>query len=246
MNHALSDSRGFKGRPGVLGRLSPFLLAVMIPLHFVLANEAFASDKKIPLFNTMEFKGSLKALTKWNRILAEAAEQVRELDECRESDGSCPPGADSWKAMLTEARTKKGFELLKFINAYINRWPYRLDMDVYGVSDYWATPQEFLALSGDCEDFSITKYFALKELGYEPDQLRIVVLRDEIRNIAHASLAVYQEDRVYILDNISSAVFNQKRYTHYTPQYSFNENNRWAHIPLKKPRAIKKESEVSK
>lgn len=127
-----------------------------------------------------------------------------------------------------------GCEQLKYVNRYLNRWPYRLDMDVYGIRDYWASPGEFLQLSGDCEDYCISKYYALKELGYKADRLRIVIIRDEIRNLAHAALAVYLDQNIWILDNLSDAVFDQGRYRHYVPHYSFNEHHRWAHIPLRK------------
>ncbi len=95
---------------------------------------------------------------------------------------------------------------MKTVNAYFNRWPYRLDIDVYGESEYWATPQEFLRLSGDCEDYSITKYYALKQLGVPVDRMRIVMLIDTIRGIAHAVLAVKQGDETYVLDNLSDLV----------------------------------------
>jgi len=204
------------------------------------------TPEKVLLFNTLEFKGSLKALTKWARILSEAEEQIERLNACAsDAEKDCPPGGASWVALLRECGRVTGYEQLKVLNAFVNKWPYRLDKDVHGMSDYWATPQEFLSLSGDCEDYCITKYFALRELGYDPGLMRIVVIRDQIRNISHATLAVYLDGRVYILDNISNAVFDQKRYTHYTPQYSFNENNRWAHIPVKKPPEKLGEREVS-
>ena len=191
--------------------------------------------KKVLLFNSVEFKGSLKALTKWSRILSEAERQMVELNTCDPFSGRCPPGATSWKALLAKAGQMTGLAQLKYVSAYINRWPYRLDIDVYGVSDYWATPQEFLKLSGDCEDYCITKYFVLRALGYDAGRLRIVIIRDRIRNITHAALAVYLDRAVYILDNLTDAVFEQGKYKHYIPQYSFNEMNRWAHIALKRP-----------
>ena len=121
-------------------------------------------------------------------------------------------------------------ETLKAVNAFFNQWPYRLDIEVYGRSDYWASPGEFLKLSGDCEDYSIAKYFALKQLGFETQNMRIVVIKDRIRNIGHAVLAVYMDETVYILDNLSDLVLPHSRYRHYIPQYSVNGENRWAHI----------------
>lgn len=119
---------------------------------------------------------------------------------------------------------------LKAVNKYFNQWPYRLDIERYGVTDYWAAPEEFLTLSGDCEDYSIAKYFALKQLGFNSRHMRIVVVKDRIRNVGHAVLAVYLDGTAYILDNLSNLVLPHTKYSHYIPQYSVNETNRWAHV----------------
>ncbi len=191
-----------------------------------------AAQKKLSLFGSVEFPGSLRALKKWTGIIAKARAQTDKLATCDDQQASCKAIARSWQQMLGQARTLKGPEQLNWVNRFFNRWPYRLDMEIYGVSDYWATPEEFMRYSGDCEDYSIAKYFALRQLGYPLEQLRIVVLHDSIRNIGHAVLAVYREDDAYILDNMSNQVLSHRRYQHYSPYYSLNENNRWAHGQL--------------
>jgi predicted transglutaminase-like cysteine proteinase len=60
--------------------------------------------------------------------------------------------------------------------------------------------------------------------------MRIVLLKDTIRNIAHAVLAVKLGDDTYILDNMSDLVLSHLKYMHYVPQYSVNEFYRWAHV----------------
>ena len=57
-----------------------------------------------------------------------------------------------------------------------------------------------------------------KELGIPPETMRIVVLRDTIRNLAHAVLVVYMNDNAYVLDNLSNAVLSHTRFKHYSPQ----------------------------
>ena len=52
-----------------------------------------------------------------------------------------------------------------------------------------------MRMSGDCEDYAIAKFFALRQLGFGAEQMRIVILWDEIRGIGHAVLAVYQKVR---------------------------------------------------
>ena len=83
---------------------------------------------------------------------------------------------------------------------------------------------------GDCEDYAIAKYFALRQLGFDKEELRIVVLYDRIRNLGHAVLAVYGGNDILILDSLSNFITTHTRYRHYIPQYSMNETTRWAHV----------------
>ena len=56
------------------------------------------------------------------------------------------------------------------------------------------------------------------------------------RNIAHAVLAVYLNEEVYIMDNLSRTVLKQHQVSHYLPYYSINETTRWAHVvPVAEP-----------
>jgi predicted transglutaminase-like cysteine proteinase len=193
-----------------------------------LAAEEKAKPEGVHLFGTIEFKTSLKALPQWNRVLSVAEEQARRLSRCTGAD--CPAAAQSWQKVLRQAKSQPPLEQLKAVNRYFNQWPYRLDLERFGVSDYWATPEEFLSLSGDCEDYSIVKYFALKQLGFAGRDMRIVVVKDRIREVGHAVLAVYIDRTAYILDNLSNLVLPHETYSHYLPQYSVNEANGWAHI----------------
>lgn len=182
------------------------------------------------LFRSHEFRSTLKALPGWVRVMRSAVAQSATLLNCDPGREVCPASALSWQKIIRQATGQPPLEQLRQVNSYFNRWPYRLDPDVYGVSDYWATPEEFLRLSGDCEDFSIAKYYALRQLGFPDETLRIVLLRDTIRNIAHAVLVVTLDDDRYVLDNMSDMVLSHRHYQHYVPQYSVNESYRWAHI----------------
>jgi predicted transglutaminase-like cysteine proteinase len=180
---------------------------------------------KVNLFGTIEFRGILKDTPQWERVMAEERKQSG-LDK--------PTGlAASWPATRNALKGRKLLEQLSVVNSFFNRYPYRLDEYIYGVRDYWATPAEFMKNSGDCEDYAIIKYFALKQVGVDPDSMRIVVLTDAIRNIAHAVVAVYHEGNAFILDNLSNLVLPHTRLTHYRPQFSVNEKYRWVHMAPK-------------
>lgn len=189
-------------------------------------------DQGIKLLHSAAFRGTFNALPQWKRVLSKAKAQIGILDSC---SANCPPGATSWRKIIHDAKGQDTMTQLKMVNAFFNKWPYGLDLDIYGVSDWWATPHEFLKLSGDCEDYAIIKYFALRELGFPAESLRIVAVRDRIRGLGHAILAVFVQGDAYILDNMTSVVFAHTKYTHYAPQYSVNEEYRWSHIPIAKP-----------
>ena len=195
------------------------------------------APENVHLFGTVEFRSSLKVLPQWKRVMLLAQRQVKEFGQCRGK--ACSPVAASWQLMVAKNRSRPPMEQLIAVNRFFNKWPYRLDMELFGVSDYWAAPGEFMRLSGDCEDYSIAKYYALKTLGFDIRRLRIVVVKDRIRNIAHAVLAVYLEGTAFILDNLSDLVLEHGKYTHYIPQYSVNEKKRWSHVkPLKNMKKV--------
>jgi predicted transglutaminase-like cysteine proteinase len=183
----------------------------------------------VRLLGSIEFRSNIQTLPQWLRVLSVSQRQLEQYNGC--SGMTCTPAARSWQRVIRLSHKKSPMEKLKTVNAFFNRWPYRLDLEVYGKPDHWASPNEFLKKSGDCEDYSIIKYFALQQLGFEMKDLRIVVVKDRIRNIDHAVLAVYLDDSAYILDNLSNLVLPHGRYRHYIPQYSVNGANRWAHIP---------------
>ncbi len=182
----------------------------------------------IPLFGTVEFRRPLDSLPAWA--------EVRRMNELEPIfvNGKVFTRTATWDSFKQGARGKSGMELLRYVNTFWNRFPYREDITNWGKADYWVWPNLFLKKSGDCEDYAIVKYFTLKELGMDTDKLRIVVLRDTLRRLSHAVLAVYMDNDIVILDNISNAILPQGRLRHYVPQFSFNEKARWAHMRGKK------------
>ena len=137
----------------------------------------------------------------------------------------------NWLAFLDTLRDLSGPEQLTAVNRYANTRDYVLDIDNYGLEDYWAVPREFLYNNGDCEDYAITKLFSLRWLGYPVDAMRIVVLQDTNLRIPHAVLAVAAQNDIVILDNQIQQVISHRDIVHYAPVYSINEQHWWIHIP---------------
>ncbi len=176
------------------------------------------------LFNTIEYRtNDLDALPKWKATLSRIAkEQTNYAD-------SHSKAVRAWQAMIRGQKGKSQAAQLKSVNSFINQWRYRSDSYNYQTSDYWASPAEFFSRSGDCEDYAIAKYVTLRQMGFQAEQLRLVVVKDVVRDLAHAVLAAYVGGEVFILDNVNSQVRPQAAVTEYAPYYSVNEQARWAH-----------------
>jgi len=181
------------------------------------------------LLDTVEFRGI--SIGGWYAFSDKVAEALDMLARCKRSPETCPNR--NVAAVLAETAALSGrprIRILAAVNRLVNRRPYRSDRDNFGRSEHWASPMEFLANSGDCEDYAIFKYALLRHLGLPADSLRVVLLKREADGLGHAVVAAYLGDTVYVLDSASAAVRRQSEVSGYTALFSFNERSRWAHI----------------
>lgn len=114
------------------------------------------------------------------------------------------------------------------VNGFFNRLPDRTDLAHWGVEDYWATPSEALASNGaDCEDYSMAKYFTLKELGVPVARLRLVYVRTWRSGAAHMVLAYYSAPGAepLILDNLEGGIRPASERPDLIPVYTFNDED---------------------
>lgn len=216
-----------------------FLLFWVLSLCFMSATHTLFAQEiegEKGIFGSVEFPStSLRALPKWKNVLKRIMKEEKRYHRCEKKSFSCEnDGMLSWRQFVQEQKqhvvNKK--ETLQRVNRFLNQWIYTPDLENWKTSDYWATPLEFVSSSGDCEDYAIIKYVTLKELGFSVDQLRLVVVKDTLRNIPHAVLAVYleKEEDIFILDSLFNTVLSHKDVMQYTPYYSVNEKKRWTHF----------------
>lgn len=183
-----------------------------------------AAAQSPALFNTIEYRtNDLDALPKWKIALDKIAKEQRTYA------ASSSKAVKAWQAMIRASKGARQIDQIRKANSFINQWRYRTDQYNYKASDYWASPAEFFSRSGDCEDYAIAKYVTLRQMGFGAEQLRLVVVKDMKRGLAHAVLAVYAHGDVFILDNVTNKVRAQAEVTEYAPYYSVNEQARWAH-----------------
>ncbi|PIF04926.1 MAG: transglutaminase [Arcobacter sp.] len=115
-----------------------------------------------------------------------------------------------WEEMLVRAKNKKTLVKLKMVNDFFNQITYKKDSSHWKKKDYWASPLELLATgAGDCEDYAIAKYFALRTLGIPEKKLKIAHVtlqqRDKKFDEAHTVLNYYHKSykTAVVLDNVN-------------------------------------------
>ncbi len=142
-----------------------------------------------------------------------------------------PLRVKQWQVLMQTAKGLSDQEKLKKVNDFFN---YRIkfvdDLRLWNVADYWATPLEFLARGqGDCEDYSIAKYFTLKELGVSEKKMRITYVKALKLNQAHMVLTYYSSPRdiPVVLDNLITEIKLATKRTDLMPVYSFNGMGLW-------------------
>ena len=117
---------------------------------------------------------------------------------------------------------------LNSVNDFYNGVRYSSDKKVYNLSDYWATPFEFLGKDrGDCEDYVISKYFALLYLGVNPKKLFFTYVRSKKSKQPHMVLTYFKKPRAQplILDNMNRKILLASKRKDLIPIYNFNPNS---------------------
>lgn len=137
---------------------------------------------------------------------------------------------NNWYQLINDYRDKQPRDKLELVNNFFNQLAFINDSDHWGKEDYWATPVQMLASNGgDCEDFSIAKYFTLREMGVPEERMRLVYVKALQLDQAHMVLTYYPspDAEPLVLDNLDTAILPSSQRTDLLPVYSFNGNGLW-------------------
>jgi predicted transglutaminase-like cysteine proteinase len=135
-----------------------------------------------------------------------------------------------WNDLLLELDGLDTQEQLSRVNSFFNRQRFVDDLDHWNKKDYWATPIEFIASGGgDCEDFSIAKYFSMRALGMPAAKLRLMYVKAIRYDMAHMVLAYYDKPNAIplVLDNLNKKILPANKRRDLLPVYSFNGEGLW-------------------
>ena len=136
----------------------------------------------------------------------------------------------AWEDLIVSDNSQTDLEKLEKVNQFFNMMEFVDDIDHWRVKDYWATPIEFIGTQGgDCEDFTIAKYFTLKAMGIKDEKLNLTYVKSITYNVHHMVLAYYSSpgSEPLILDNIVKDIHPASKRTDLLPIYSFNGTGMW-------------------
>lgn len=143
----------------------------------------------------------------------------------------------AWEQMLRAAVDRSEMEQVQMVSQFIHQHVrYRLDMNLYGMEDYWASPLETLGHGmGDCEDYAIAKYVSLRMLGISDANLRMIYVRARIGGSrstiteAHMVLGYYPQPNAepMILDSLVRDIQPARDRPDLQPVFSFNAAGLW-------------------
>lgn len=138
---------------------------------------------------------------------------------------------EAWQVLIESSQDLPEDEKLNIVNTFFNTHVMFIDdQALWGKEDYWATPLEALTIgAGDCEDYSIAKYFTLKQLGVEEDKLRLTYVKAINIGQAHMVVTYFKDKRSIplVLDNLDAEIKPANLRTDLVPVYSFNGDGLW-------------------
>jgi predicted transglutaminase-like cysteine proteinase len=163
---------------------------------------------------------------KWLGVERKLDDERVQLALCDGDRERCvSPAALQLLAIVDVARAREGRARLGEINRAINLAIRPMsDLAQYGAVDVWSSPLvTFASGAGDCEDYAIAKFAALRLAGISPEDLRIVVMRDTISGEDHAVAAARLDGHWLMLDNRRMAMIEDAYVRNYRPTFVIDQ-----------------------
>jgi predicted transglutaminase-like cysteine proteinase len=168
------------------------------------------------------------ASTSWAGEFSLSKELLSDIE--RQYGDNARQRVTAWHEMMAANRQIDEMDKLELVNNFFNRIEFISDIEHWGKDDYWATPLQMLTSNGgDCEDFSIAKYFTLREMGVPAESMRLAYVKALELDQAHMVLTYYAspDAEPLILDNLVADILPSSRRRDLLPVYSFNGDGLW-------------------
>ena len=196
----------------------PSVAAPMIP--FRAADLLAGTPEPFGLPTAASPDGALR--DKWLAVERAIDDEMLVLALCEEAPDRCTsPAARKFLGIVADGRARDGRARLGEINRALNL-AVRAgdDLALYGATDVWRSPLALLETgAGDCEDYAIAKYIALRASGVASEDLRIVILHDALRHEEHAIAVARLDGHWLMLDNRRMAMVEDINMTNAQPLF---------------------------
>ena len=185
----------------VLATMSTTLVAAMAQSHADLSGRL--SQPSEPFGLEAEPVGDGDLVTKWRQVVVEINAERDVLAHCGAEENRCPSAARKFREIVAKVRDVTGRARIGIINRAINLAVRPVSDEArWGVPDRWSAPLATLESGlGDCEDYAIAKYLALRTTGIADDDVYLVIVRDLAVQETHALVTVRLDDTWVTLDN---------------------------------------------
>ena len=205
--------------------LLPALLAVLISACAANAVELQSSSDPTDNPFGMGAFAAPEGVTKdkWRKIKADILAELPKLTKCQSNLDECTSTVRKFEEIVKEAERHEGLAKISFINSLINALiDYEPDRNQWGVADQWTAPfvnkkGAFETGHGDCEDYALAKYVALRQAGVRSEDVRVALVHDNAVRADHAILVVRYDKRWLVLDNRWDKLVEDKELTQFKP-----------------------------
>ncbi|MGE5157858.1 MAG: transglutaminase-like cysteine peptidase [Gemmatimonas sp.] len=163
---------------------------------------------------------------KWKALTRKLDDERVQLALCDGDREHCASDAAlRFLAIVDQGREREGRARLGEINRAINLAIHPMsDLAQYGQMDVWSSPlATFYRGAGDCEDYAIAKFVALRQAGVPGKDLRIVIMRDVFHGEDHAVAAARLDGHWLMLDNRRMAMVEDGNIRNYRPLFVMDE-----------------------
>ncbi len=174
---------------------------------------------------------------KWLGVQHRLDDEMVQLALCEgDREGCVSAAALKFLDIVDAARLREGRARLGEINRAVNLAIRPIDdLAQHGRIDVWTSPLATLERGGgDCEDYAIAKFVALRRAGLASDDIRIVVLHDTFRGEDHAVAAARLDGRWLMLDNRRMAMIADADVRNFRPTFVIGQHGvmRYDDTPL--------------
>lgn len=169
--------------------------------------------------------------TKWRKVEAEIGAAAPAMAHCRGNIRHCSASAARFVAIVKQAAAREGKDRLALANRRINASiRYQTDEAQWHKPDVWSAPLDvngkgsFDTGLGDCEDYAIAKYVALRAAGVAAEDLQLLMVRDTSARTDHAVLAARDGGKWLLLDNRWSRLIDDEDAAFFVPLFALNDD----------------------